>query len=261
MRATTPIIFLVLGALSLGSCVRHKQLVNFNEGPEFSGTPQAIANLPVIRIQPDDALAISVHTIEMQAAAPFNLNNTNAVTPASVSTTGQGNFLVDAAGYIEYPSLGQIKVSGLTTSELRDTLRARLAPFLNEPIIYVRFTNFTFTVMGEVKTPGTFVLPEEKITILEALGRSGDLTNYGDRTNILVIREQGGARSFGRINLRDRDVFKSPYFYLSQNDMIYVEPLRQKIASVADPASKVLPWVSAAVTLINLTFIIITRTR
>ncbi len=254
MRSTTLLLFLTL--LLLSSCIKYPQLVNFNEGPELSATPQAIANLPVIRIQPDDALAISVHTVNMDAAAPFNLNGV-----ASNGNTGavQGNYLVDPAGYIEYPSLGHIKAGGLTTTELRDTLLARLAPYLNDPIVYVRFTNFSFTVLGEVKAPGAYTFPEEKMTILEAIGRTGDLTSYADRTNILVIREQDGARSFGRVNLRDRAVFQSPYFYLRQNDVIYVEPIRQKTASVADPTNKILPWISASVTLINLIFIITSR--
>jgi len=253
MKPTTLLITL----LALSSCVKHQQLVNFNQGPEFSGTPQAIANLPAIHIQPDDALAISVHTINMEAAEPFNLG----ISSAQGSTAGsaaqvQGNFLVDPAGYIEYPSLGRIKAGGLTTTELKDTLLARLAPYLKDPIVYVRFTNFTFTVLGEVKGPGAYTFPEEKMTILEAIGYSGDLTTYGDRTNILVIREQDGARSFGRINLRDRNVFESPYFYLRQNDVIYVEPLKQKSASVADQTNKIFPWVSVAVTVLNLIIII-----
>jgi len=248
---------LLLPMLLLSACVKHQQLVNFNQGPELSATPQAITNLPVIRIQPDDALAISVHTINMEAAEPFNLG----ISSAQGSTAGsaavvQGNFLVDPIGFIEYPSLGRIKAGGLTTTELKDTLLARLAPYLKDPIVYVRFTNFTFTVLGEVKTPGAYTFPEEKMTILEAIGRSGDLTDYGDRTNILVIREQDGTRSFGRINLRDRNVFESPYFYLRQNDVIYVEPLRQKSASVADQTSKIFPWVSVAVTVLNLIIII-----
>lgn len=250
MRQTT--LLLALSLLAFSSCVKHRQLINFNEGAEFSSSPQAIPNLPVIRIQPDDALAISVHTLEREAANPYNLNG--------AGNAEQATFLVDAGGYIDYPALGRIRAEGLTTLELRDTLLGRLEPYLKEAIVYVRFTNFRFTVMGEVRNPGVYAMAEEKVTILEAIGQCGDLTNYGDRTNILVIREQDGERSFGHLNLHDRNVFQSPYFYLRQNDVVYVEPLQQKTASITDPTTRVLPYVSIGVTLINL-IIILSRDR
>ena len=116
----------------------------------------------------------------------------------------------------------------------------------------MRWLNFKFTVLGEVSRPATYTLQERSVTVLEAVGLAGDLTNYGSRKNILVIREQDGKREFGRVDLQDRNVFASPYFYLNQNDVVYVEPLKQKTSVVSDQATEVLPWVSAGAILANI---------
>lgn len=251
--------FLFLSALALlSSCVSHQELVNFNEGPEFPAQPQEAPEPPPLRIQPDDALFINVHALDVELAAPFNLAPLNTASEGGAATAA--NYLVDGEGFIELPVIGAFHVGGLTIPEARDSLRLQLAPYLREPIVTIRFTQFRFTVLGEVKTPTTFTLPEEKITILEALGMAGDLTNYGNRTNILVVREQNGRRSYGRINLHDRSVFQNPYFYLRPNDVIYVEPLKQKTGTVSDQAAKVLPWISAGTVMLNL-IIILTRQR
>ena len=125
----------------------------------------------------------------------------------------------------------------------------------------VRFVNFRISIFGEVSSPGNFVLPNERITILDAVSGAGDLTEYANRTNILIIREYDGTREYGRINLQDRDLFNSPYFYLKQNDIIYVEPLKEATAATRDQAQRILPWLSIITSLTTLTLTIVNLAR
>ncbi len=252
-----PKTLVLLFAISLTACINHKQLVNFNEGPAFP-----IGALPVpitadIRIQPDDLLEIGVYAEDPVAVAPFTLEGVGARTKEENNVTGN-NYLVDQQGDVSFPNLGKIHLAGLSIEQARDTFKLKIGRYIKEPIVNVRWLNFKFTVLGEVARPATYTLPERSVTVLEAVGLAGDLTNYGNRENILIIREQDGTREFGRINLRDRAVFSSPYFYLKQNDVIYVEPLKQKTSVVSDQAAKVLPWVSAGAIVANI-FILLFR--
>ncbi len=249
---------LLIAALALSSCVTHQEMVNFNQGPAFPAMPDTVGVLPVLRIQPDDALLISIHTLELDAAVPFNLSAGQS--GASGGGGASANYLVDDEGLIEMPVIGSVRVAGLSIAEARDSIRARLNPYLKSPIVNIRFTQFRFTVLGEVKNPTTFTLPEERITILEALGMAGDLTSYANRNDILVIREENGLRSFGNVNIQARDVFRSPYFYLRPNDVIYVQPIKQKTATVSEQFTKVLPWIGVGTAALNL-FLILTRRR
>ncbi len=242
-----PGLFLFL----LASCVHHKQLLNFNEGPEFPAVAQAIQVTADVRIQPDDLLEIGVYAEDPAAVAPFTLQGIGARTKEENNLIGN-HYLVDQSGDIEFPVLGKMHLSRLSVEQARDTFKQKLLRYISNPIVNVRWLNFKFTVLGEVNRPATYTLPERSVTVLEAVGLAGDLTNYGNRKNILIIREQDGNRSFGRVDLQDRNVFSSPYFYLKQNDVVYVEPLRQKTSVVSDQATKVLPWVSAGAILANI---------
>ena len=250
-----PQILFALPLFLLASCVQHKALVNFNEGPEFPSEAQPIPVMADVRIQPDDLLEIGVYAEDPTAVAPFTLQGIGDRTKAENNLSGN-HFLVDQAGNIEFPVLGQIKLSGLSIEQARDTFKQKLERYISHPIVNVRWLNFKFTVLGEVNRPATYTLQERNVTVLEAVGLAGDLTNYGNRKNILVIREQDGARAFGRVNLQDRNVFQSPYFYLKQNDVVYVEPLKQKTGIVSDQATKALPWVSAGAILANVIILI-----
>ncbi len=248
---------LLLLTVSLSACVEHKMLVNFNEGPAFPAGPQPIPVPSELRIQPDDLLEIGVYAADPAAVAPFTLQGIGARTKEENNLAGN-NFLVDQQGDIEFPILGKMHLAGLSIEQARDTFKARIGQYINKPIVNVRWLNFKFTVLGEVTRPATFTLPERSVTVLEAIGLAGDLTNYGNRKNILVIREQDGQREFGRVDLQDRNVFSSPYYYLKQNDVLYVEPLKQKTSIVSDQAAKVLPWVSAGAIVANI-FVLIFR--
>ncbi len=257
-------ILTIVSILLLSSCIHHRELVNFNEGPQFSTAAETIANQNPILLQPDDLLSISVQSVDPRASAPFNFVTPEANKSESgaieqrTNTTGQPNFLIDATGTINFPMLGQVKAAGLSTQQLRDSLTLKISKYVQSPIVNVRLTNFRFTIMGEVSRAGTFSIANERINILQALGMAGDLTNYGNRENILIIRERDGKREFGHLNLHQRDLFQSPYFVLMQNDLIYVEPLPAKIGATADGATKYLQWALPVISIIS---IVVSLTR
>ncbi|MEL7251684.1 MAG: polysaccharide biosynthesis/export family protein [Bacteroidota bacterium] len=245
--------------LSLSSCVSHQELLNFTEGQDLPMTPEDITNLPQLRIQPDDLLSIRVQALDIEAVLPFNVdpplaNNVNV----NGNIRPQLGYLVSREGTIEFPVLGEVNVLGMTTLELREYLEVELAPYLKEPVILVRYLNFRITVLGEVLNPSTFFVASERVTLLDALGRVGDLTPYANRTNVLIIREQNGQRQTTRLNLQDRNIFESPFFYLQQNDVIYVEPLPVRTAAIRDQSQRILPWFSA---ITALTTLVVTLTR
>ena len=189
------------------------------------------------RIMPKDILMITVNTVNPEASAPFNL-----VVSASLRS-GTGNqgmssnralqtYLVDNDGCIEFPVVGRLKVGGLTKSECEQLIHDKIRRFLNAeetPIVTVRMSNYKISVLGEVSRPGMFTVGNEKINIFEALAQAGDLTIYGVRDNVKLIREdENGQKNVYTLNLNDAEIINSPYYYLQQNDIIYVEPNKVK---------------------------------
>lgn len=244
---------LLLGLANMSSCIPHQKVLILDEGPEFPVNAVAIGDIPSLQIQVDDILDITIRTPDMKAAAPYNLSI--IVFDESINNGGNIGFtdyLVDNEGFIDFPGLGRIKVEGLTLKELQLQLQTRLSPFLVDPTIIIRFSNFKFTILGAVENPATYSIQENRITILEAIGYAGDFGILANQENILVLREQNGKRLYGRINLKDRSAFQSPYFYLRQNDVIYIEPRPEKTRSQRDQLTRILPWVSVAASLATL---------
>jgi polysaccharide export outer membrane protein len=211
------------------------------------------------RIMPKDQLTITVSTTNDEAATPFNLTVPTPYTVNSRSTYSQAmlqTYLVDNEGNINYPILGQIHVGGLTKSECEKMIQDRITPFMaasENPIVTVRMTGYQISVIGEVARPGTFTVSREKISILEALAQAGDLTIYGQRNNVQLIREDAsGQKSIHTFDLTDADIINSPYFYLQQNDVIYVTPNKVK-AQNSSVGSMTTLWFSATSILISLT--------
>ena len=184
----------------------------------------SIAFQPVI--QKGDLLTIRVYSassgIEPRADAPYNL-------PEQGSVGGTAGFLVDQDGNIDYPQLGRMTVEGLTREQLAEMIRLRLQDNLKQPFVIVRFLNYKITILGEVRSPGTFTLPTERVTILEALGLAGDITEFGQKNSVKVVREINGRREIGTLDLTSKDMFNSPYYRLQQNDVVFVEQTRRKI--------------------------------
>lgn len=222
----------------LASCTSTKNIPYFQNLPDsvaYSRAPQAKFTEPVI--QPDDILNINIQTVDPGAAAAVNQKS---ITESALGASSAGNFgqqqvsgfLVDKNGEVEIPVIGNIKLAGLTTFQARELIRDKAAAFFVKPSVQVRFVNFKVTVIGEVVRPATYTVPNEKVTILDALGLAGDLTIYGKRENVLLIRDSGGKeKELVRFNLNSSDLFQSPYYYLRQNDVIYVEPNKAKIAT------------------------------
>jgi polysaccharide export outer membrane protein len=187
-------------------------------------------------IQPDDILSISIFTIDPVSSMVVNQLSSQSlggIVSTSSSTNPSANgFLVDKNGEIQLSVIGKVKLLGLTTFQARDLIQDIAGKSYNSPNVQVRYSNFKITILGEVLRPATFTVPNEKLTVLDALGLAGDLTIYGKRENVLLIREQNGEKTFARLNLNSADIFNSPYFYLRQNDVIYVEPSQGKAASL-----------------------------
>lgn len=257
------LVLLTLGQLTTG-CVPTKQLVYFQGEPNRMDT-MAVASRYVPKIQPGDVLSVQVSSLNPEASAFFNpyaqlaiadrggmqQNTTNSTTPLPA----QNGYLVDNTGAIELPMLGKVNVAGQTTNQVKDRLRDSLKEFLKEPTVNIRNLNFRISVMGEVMRPALFTIPNEQITLLEALSLSGDVTIFGRRENVLIIREEDGKRTFARVDLTQRDLFSSPYYYLHPNDVIYVEPGKAR-AATADRTNQLLPLAISA-----LSFIAVIATR
>lgn len=252
------LILSLFALLSLSACIHHKELVNFNEGPEFADSKAPDAFKP-LTLQPDDLLSITIQAQDPKTIAPFTgVGFSSGLNAESAGKSSPADYLIDAEGQINFPVLGKLKAAGMSTQQLRDTLTARVAKFVQSPIINVRLLNFRFSVMGEVGKAGAYSIPNEKVNILQALSMAGDISTYGNRKNVLVIREKDGLRTFGHLDLHKRDVFNSPYYYLMQNDVVYVEPLPAKVGNTSDQASKFVLWAAPLVSIIS---IIVTLTR
>lgn len=244
------------------SCASKKDLVYYQN---IDGMDQKErVNSYEVTIQPDDLLMIIVSAEDPEIAAPFNLTsvavansaNPNALTGAQTMQS----YLVDQKGFIQFPVLGKLKVSGLTRSEVLKMLETKIATYIKSPIINLRITNFKISLQGEVNVPGTYNVSSERITLIEALSMAKDLTIYGNRHNVLIIREVDGVKSYNRIDLTKADFINSPFYYLAQNDVIYVEPNDTRVnASAVGPNTGVL--ISITSLLITLATLIITSSN
>jgi polysaccharide export outer membrane protein len=242
----------------MSSCVTHSNLLLFDEGGQFSDVPENLDNFTRPLIQTDDILFIS---LEGEPAAIKNYTkggNNNMMGGLGNQNPGLFGYLVNTQGEIEYPGLGTLKIGGLSTEGAEALLYQRLGQYLNNFVVSVRLLNFRVTVMGEVGGQGSIPVANERITIVEAIGQAGGLTPYGNAKDILLVREQNGQRTYHEINLHDKDIFKSPLFYLKQNDVIYVRPLSQKTATVANQSRNILPWIGLIASTLNL-YLVITR--
>ena len=216
--------------LFVASCTTQKQIPNnyLQNVKDTSGRDSAIFAPPVV--QKGDLLSIKIFSeangVNPLIDAPYNLQE-QGVGGTSTSTS----YLVDRLGNIEYPQLGVLHVEGLTREQVAEMIKSKLNETnqLSQPSVIVRFVNYRVTVLGEVNTPGTFTLPTERVTILEALGLAGDVTEYGKKNTVKVVRENNGQREIGTIDLTSAEMFNSPYYRLQQNDVVFVEQATRKL--------------------------------
>jgi polysaccharide biosynthesis/export protein len=212
------------------SCTSKKKMVYFQGGVNASN---GTANYnPVFCL--DDLLSITVMGADPESVTPFNLpvttvsGNLGSYTSGTPSPPG---YLVDAEGMIDFPVLGKIKLAGIDRIQATELIKQKLGAYVKSPSVNIRILNYKITVLGEVKNPGTFTIPNERITLPEALGIAGDLNITGKRQNVLVIRDVNGKKTETRVDLTSTELFSSPVYYLQQNDLVYVEPNRAKINS------------------------------
>ena len=244
--------FTILACLIV-SCNATKDVVYFQDASQFETLIND--NPSNTKFKVDDLVSIHISTLDPEASAPFNLfrgSEEGGIRPEQV------NYLVDKNGEIDFPVVGKVKIVGLSPSETRQLLREKLADYLKDPIINIRIRNFTITVLGAVNRPGTYPVNGEQITIMEALGLAGDINIKGRRDNIMVIRDFDGTKVYNRINLNQKEALKSPVYYLTQNDVVYVEPNKSgKTASSLDQRASIA--VSIISVLITSTVVLLTR--
>lgn len=237
----------------LCSCGSTKKLIYAQDVSQASTpTSLALGNYTEPVIQPDDILAININTTDPNATLSINNKNgvyANGGTSANGSSNPLAGYLVAKDGNVDIPVLGTVKLAGLTTFEARKTLKAVARKSFENPTVDVRFSNFKITVLGEVNHPAAYIVPNEQVTILDALGYAGDLTIYGRRTNVLLIRKNPNGNDFSvRLDMTRKEFLNSPYYYLKQNDVLYVEPLKTK---VLNNDNNLVKYLSLAATLLT----------
>ena len=259
MKKTLLAIIAVVSVLFMGSCASSKKVAYFQNIDTLNLASSR--GLYDARIMPKDMLTITVSTTDPQAAVPFNLVVGNAVSTSGAMSSGGGNlqgYLVENDGTIQFPVIGKVKVAGLTKSECQETLKQKIMPYMAQtenPVVTVRMSSYRITVLGEVGSPGVYPVTTEKMSVLEALAQAGDLTIYGKRDNVLLIREGAdGHKSQHRINLNDANIINSPYYYLQQNDLLYVEPnsVKSKNSAIGSSTTLWMSFVGVATSLASL---------
>ena len=230
MHSTTRIILFLSLILLVSSCKTSEKVLYLQDVKV--DTPEKIENSQVIKIEPKDMLSIVVSSSDPAVAKIFNLPV--SATQAGTERAGYGNYLlgyvVDNEGYIDFPILGKIKASGLSRWQLQEQITQALAEkkMLTDGLVTVEFMNFKVSILGEVTNPGTYTINSDKVTVLEAIAMAKDLTIFGERDHVYVIREENGQRKSYQLDLRSADIFKSPAYYLKQNDVVYVQPNKIK---------------------------------
>lgn len=219
-------LLLLIGCLTITSCASRKNIVYFQGEAELNTVYEN--NVPKIR--PYDMLTIMVSAADMKATEPFNQTSIYQMR-AGTGETYQNVYTVAEDGSIDFPVVGKVQLGGLTRNESILVLKNLLDPYIVNPGVNIHFTNFKISVIGEVASPGTFTLPNERVTILEAIALAGDLTIQGKRNNVMVIRESDGIKETYTVDLTSKEILDSPVYYLSQNDVVYVEPNKSKMQS------------------------------
>jgi polysaccharide export outer membrane protein len=248
---------LVAAVIMCCSCGSTKDVAYFQNATQVDLS--ASKTLYDARIMPKDELTITVSATDADAATPFNMTVPTPMSQNLRSSYSQAllqTYLVDNQGNVEFPVIGTLHLGGLTKTEAEAYIKKKIQPYMNQnenPIVTVRMSSYKVSVLGEVNRPGSFTVSKEKVSILEALALAGDLTIYGVRNNVQLIREDAaGQKSIHLLNLNDANIINSPYYYLQQNDVVYVTPNKVK-AQNSSVGSMTTLWFSATSILISLT--------
>jgi len=248
---------LILSAIFLASCGSTKNVPYFKD---ISLESQSVlANTTVFKdptIQPNDIISISVFTIDPLTSMVVNQVGSQAISSTSnqgaalTATQPTSGFLVDKNGEVNLSVIGKVKIGDLTTFQARELITAKASIVFKDPNVQVGYANFKVTILGEVAKPASYTVPNEKVSILDALGLAGDLTIYGKRENVLLVRDNNGEKQFARLDLNSKELFNSPYFYLKQNDVLYVEPNQGKAASLNAARTQTIAILGTALTVL-----------
>ena len=219
------------------------------------------------KIMPKDILQIQVFSMTPEASDPFNLNKKSGSAVTTTTTTNQNsvyNYLVDNDGMIEMPIIGNLKLGGLSKNEAEELIKGKILPFMAESenvVVHVRMMNYKYAVLGGVRSPGLYTTQNEKVSILEAIAQAGDLTTFAYRDRIYLIRENSdGQKEFHQLNINDANIISSPYYYLQQNDVIYVEPRKTEARNAFISANTSI-WISLATSLMSIATFILAITK
>ncbi|MGM9774090.1 MAG: polysaccharide biosynthesis/export family protein [Candidatus Egerieousia sp.] len=259
MKSGKILLFAAITAL-LAACASPKDVVYMQNAAEISN--QQISNYQDVKIKSDDLLSIMVSSKSPKASAIFNLVSTDYQIGATGARVGQSRtigYLVDKEGNIDFPILGRLKVAGMTRSELSMMLKNKLAEdeMLKDAVVTVQFQNFKISVLGEVNKPGQYSIETDRVSILDAVAMAGDLTIYGVRDSVMVVRENDGKNVVMFANLLDKSLLNSPAFYLQQNDVVYVKPNKIKAQqSGINQNNNVSVWLSVASVLTSISVLL-----
>ena len=246
-------------AFFLISCATSKDILYFQDIDQVKKQP--IQAEYITRIAKDDLLNIVVTGPDKTVVMPFNLTLNENMMGGYTSAQSLFPYLVDSQGNIDFPVLGRIHVEGLTRIELTNYLTERLQEYIKDPVVVISFINYKITVLGEVRSPGTYTMPSERTTILQALGMAGDLNIAAERDKVLLIREIDGVQTHVKIDLKSAQIMNSPYFYLHQNDVLYVAPSASRIVQGTNTASIWSTSLSILVSAVSVVSVILTLTN
>lgn len=258
-KITRQFCVLIIAAVSAVSCVTQKQLTYLHDADASKVDSINAKYSPRTEhvIRPGDALTVFVSALDKEAVAPYNLPTVIYSAPGSnqVQTTPMLQYyVVDAAGYIEMPVLGKLQVGGLSRPEAEEEIRKVLSQQVIDPTVRVSVVGAKVSVLGEVNRPSQVSMPSGRMTIFDALAAAGDLTPYGRRDNVLITREVNGKLELARLNLGNADIYTSPYYFLQQNDVVYVSP--NKVRAIGSTNSGL--WLSVVSTALSAATIIVT---
>lgn len=263
MKKITFLLLMAAMAVVFSSCTMTKQVAYFQNMEQVD--IESTSMMPEIHIKPNDELTILVSSITPEAAEPFNMrlfSNQNS-TSTNTMTNPLYTYVVDKEGYINFPVIGKVKVVGLSRTDAEELIRSKIQPYFTseeKPVVKVRYASFKVTVIGEVTGSRVITVTNERLSVIEALAQAGDLSIYGKRPNVLLVREgPDGKKMSVRYNLNDANLFNSPYYYLEQNDIIYVEPHKTRARS-ADMSSYTF-WTPLASIAMSVATLVISLTK
>ncbi|GAA4808238.1 polysaccharide biosynthesis/export family protein [Litoribaculum gwangyangense] len=246
------VFFLLVITLFITSCVSKKDIVYFQNAKDFETMVDTDTFKAKLKV--GDIVTVYVSTIDPLVTKPYNLVMEGGNAGQMV------DYIIDVDGNIDYPVLGKIKLIGLTIEEAKELFKKKFTEgnLLKDPVIIIRITNFRITIHGEVASPGVYQVPGERISIIEALGLAGGLTIKGRRDNIMIVRDFNGTKTFSRIDLTTKEVFNSPVYYLTQNDIVYVEPNNSSISNASGDV-RISSIIGITTSLIGIVLIFVSR--